>query len=373
MKVTLREKKLNAGKCSLYLDYYPPILKPETGKPTRREFLSLYLHDRPKTDLERSHNRETRILAENVRARRQLEIQAGNYGFLAKSKKTADFLLCFQQQAATHNSSKSAARTWINALIHFTDFCGGTCTFERVGKKFVEEFRDYLLTCHSRVSKKRTLSPNTASAYFQCFTAVIAQAVKDKILIENPTVDVKAIKTVEANREYLTLEELHLLAKTPCRMPEDLRRAALLSALTGLRFSDIQNLKWENVRHSKGMNDYLEFKIKKTGESLTLPMSSEARDLLNEAGKPSESVFENLDYGSMISVFIGRWAIAAGITKPITFHSFRHTFATAQLTAGTDLYTVSKLLGHKSIAKTQIYARIIDQKKIEAANKITLK
>ena len=62
----------------------------------------------------------------------------------------------------------------------------------------------------------------------------------------------------------------------------------------------------------------------------------------------------------------------AGISKTITFHCARHTYATLQLSAGTDIYTVSKLLGHRELKTTQIYAQVIDQRKKEAANRINL-
>jgi len=373
MKVTLREKVIKGSKRSLYLDFYPPLTLPGTGKTTRREFLKLYVYEKPKTELERYHNKETRLLAQTVAARRQLEIQAGNYGFLTKSKKGADFLKYFRGIIDNRGGEKSTEQTWENAYLYFFDFTGGSCAFERLTQKLVEDFRDYLLTCHTRRSKKQTLKQNSAAAYFQCFCAALTQAVKDKHLTENPAENVKAIKTTESSREYLTIEELQLLAKTECRMPDVLRRAALFSALTGMRFSDISRLRWQNVRESAATGNFVEFKIQKTGESLTLPISDEAFELLGERGAASEQVFHNLEYGGMTSIFIARWTLAAGITKTITFHSFRHTFATAQLTLGTDLYTVSKLLGHKSIQKTQVYARIVDEKKREAANKITLK
>jgi site-specific recombinase XerD len=70
--------------------------------------------------------------------------------------------------------------------------------------------------------------------------------------------------------------------------------------------------------------------------------------------------------------FLPGWTKNAGISRKITFHSFRHTFATLQITLGTDIYTVSKLLGHKNLQTTQIYAKIIDEKKREAVNKISL-
>jgi site-specific recombinase XerD len=68
-----------------------------------------------------------------------------------------------------------------------------------------------------------------------------------------------------------------------------------------------------------------------------------------------------------------KWLEKAGITKKITFHCFRHTFATLQLTNGTDIYTVSKMLGHTNVKTTQIYAKVVDEKKEKAAHVTKLK
>lgn len=65
-----------------------------------------------------------------------------------------------------------------------------------------------------------------------------------------------------------------------------------------------------------------------------------------------------------------RWCLKAGITKHITFHCGRHTFAVLQLSLGTEIYTVSKLLGHRELKTTQVYAQIMDAKKREAVNRI---
>lgn len=64
------------------------------------------------------------------------------------------------------------------------------------------------------------------------------------------------------------------------------------------------------------------------------------------------------------------WAIRAGVTKDITFHSGRHTFAVLMLDLGAEIYTVQKLLGHKEIATTEIYAKIMDKKKQAAVSMI---
>lgn len=75
-------------------------------------------------------------------------------------------------------------------------------------------------------------------------------------------------------------------------------------------------------------------------------------------------------FKSYISRVVARWAVLAGINKHITFHCARHTFATLCLTYDIDLYTVSKLLGHRDIKTTQIYAKLIDKKKDEAIDKL---
>lgn len=62
------------------------------------------------------------------------------------------------------------------------------------------------------------------------------------------------------------------------------------------------------------------------------------------------------------------WIEAIGLKKHVTFHVARHTFATLMLTLGADLYTTSKLLGHSKVTTTQIYAKIVDAKKVEAVN-----
>ena len=83
-------------------------------------------------------------------------------------------------------------------------------------------------------------------------------------------------------------------------------------------------------------------------------------------------VFDGLKYSAYNNRHLYQWIGAAGITKKISFHNFRHTYATLQLLYGTDIYTVSNLLGHKGLKTTQIYAKVADQSKRKAADKIKL-
>mgnify|MGYP003447429998 CR=1 FL=1 len=151
-----------------------------------------------------------------------------------------------------------------------------------------------------------------------------------------------------------------------------MKRAALFSALTGLRFSDIKNLVWREIHHSTENGYSIHFTQQKTKGVEVLPISEQAYSLLGERKEPTDKVFEGLTYSAYENKHLYQWIGAAGITKDITFHCFRHTFATLQLSKGTDIYTVSKMLGHRKIKTTQIYAKIIDQTKRDAADKIKL-
>jgi len=137
------------------------------------------------------------------------------------------------------------------------------------------------------------------------------------------------------------------------------KRAFLFSCFTGLRLSDIEALTWDRIRDSgKGMQ--VESTQIKTGKAVYVPLSSNALAQLPERGRGR--VF-NLPVRYTMGEILANWVKRAGITKHITYHCSRHTYATLLLTYGANLYTVSSLLGHTDISTTQIYARIVDENK----------
>ena len=136
--------------------------------------------------------------------------------------------------------------------------------------------------------------------------------------------------------------------------------------MCGLRVSDIRKLTWSDLQQSGG-RVRIEIKMQKTKEPLYLPISDEALKWLPERGETKDGdIIFPLTHEGTVNDTLQHWANVAGITKHISFHVARHTHATMLLTLGADLYTVSKLLGHKNIATTQIYAKIVDKKKEEA-------
>ncbi len=367
-KVKLRTKDISGNRKSLYLDFYPPITHPDTGELTRREFLGLHLYDKPKTPFDKQHNIDTKALAENIRATRQIEIQNGQYGFLSTNDLNANFVDYFKELADKHNQRNR--EIWLCALHYLKEFSGGTIRFTDITPKFCNDFKAYLLK-EPRIRSKLPISQNTAFSYFNKLKAALKQAYKDGRIKSDISAKVERIKEAETERQFLTMEELNTLAKTECSLPL-LKQAALFASLTGLRFSDIQKLTWAEVQHSKAEGYYLRFRQKKTKGVEVLPISEQAYNILGKPGLPDESVFEGLQYSAFMNFHLKRWVLKAGITKNITFHSFRHTYATLQLSKGTDIFTVSKLLGHRELKTTMIYAKIIDQTKREAADKIKL-
>lgn len=218
--------------------------------------------------------------------------------------------------------------------------------------------------------KKGTVSRNTAATYFSIFKAALKQAFVDGYLTIDLAAKAKGIPEQESRREYLTIEELNTLGATECESPI-IKRAALFSALTGMRHVDIQKLKWKEIVRD-GEHWRVNFTQQKTKGVEYTPISDQAYELCGDRLDDNRLVFEGLPAPSWISKPLARWIKAAGITKHITFHCFRHTFATLQLTNGTDIYTVSKMLGHTNVRTTQIYTKVVDAKKETAADAIKI-
>jgi integrase len=212
------------------------------------------------------------------------------------------------------------------------------------------------------------LSQNTKVSYWRKLKACLNQAVRDHIIPSNPCDGIEGFKEDESERVYLTKEEVGLMWNTECQYPV-LKRAFLFSCLTGLRKSDIERLHWGEV-HKQGEFTRIIFRQKKTGGVEYIDLNEQAVSLMGERGEDNERVFAGFHYSAYLNVELNRWALRAGITKHISYHTSRHTFALMMLDLGVDIYTVSRLLGHKEINTTMVYAHILDSKKQEAMSRI---
>ena len=266
---------------------------------------------------------------------------------------------------------------WRSCLKYLEMYCDEKTTFHDVTPEFIKGFKNFLNTVEKDTHKRsvraerdafRPLSQNSKVSYFNKLRACINQAFEDHIIAVNPMRGIEGFKTAEVKRDYLTLEEIRTLANTPCRYP-CLKRSFMFSCLTGLRKSDIQKLTWGEIR-KQGEFTRIVFKQKKTGGQEYLDITPQAEQYLGERGESDQLVFSGFSYSAYTSLELRRWCMAAGIDKEITFHCARHTFAVLMLDLGADIYTVSKLLGHKELSTTQIYAKVLDKRKQEAVNLI---
>ncbi len=378
IKVTLRKKAIAGGKkLSLYLDYYPPIYDSAANEFSRREFLKLYLIARPSNAFDKMANEENLNTAKMIQIRRQTELLKDDIytefekGLLRlKEIGEISFLDYFQTQGKKRIGINYDI--WDYAIGYFKDFIQtDSLTFSELTPSLIEGFRDYMLQAKSRRNPDKKLSVNSAHSYFNKLKAALKQAYKEGFLQQDLNAAVEYIKEEDVQRNFLYLEEAQLLFDTDCPKPI-VKEAALFSILTGLRYSDIEKLEWSEIEYSQYDGPFIRFKQQKTAGQETLPISEHAFEILGERKKAGTKVFDGLKKWD-IDRFVPIWVAAAGITKHITFHCFRHTYATLQLNSGTDIFTVSKLLGHKNVRTTQVYAKVIDKTKRESTHRIKLR
>lgn len=369
--VTLRQRTLPSGRTTLYLDI---ICR---GK---RKVESLKLFLIPETSrADKQKNKETLKLAEAIRAKRVVEFQNKEFGFksdFAEETNFYDYYVAITEKRLGKDSRGNWGN-WRSCLKHLEKYDPNIrkLSFADITREWVQGFRDYLEKeacawgCDYRNRfKDHPLSQNSKQSYFNKLRACLNQAVEERIIPSSPIYGVECFKEVEGTRMYLTIDEVKQLAKTDCEYPA-VKRAFLFSCLTGLRRSDIIRLKWSDIHQQDGYTRII-FTQKKTGGLEYLDISKQAAELIGEHGKPSDYVFGGIPAVTCTNEALKRWVLRTGINKKITFHCGRHTFAVMMLDLGVDIYTVSKLLGHRELSTTQIYAKVLDKNKQNAVSKI---
>jgi integrase len=373
--VRIRRKQLTNGNKSLILDTYIQ------GK-RNREYLRLYLipeHNKADKDT----NANTLRLANAIKSKRIVELQNNEHGFkntsIKANTKVIDYInfLADEELGKTGNK-RSYYYTFHSLIKHVTAYAGDNTTFKQVDSEFVRKFIVYLRSAKNfnfvnstKGMEDTILSLNTQHNLFKKFAYVIKKAIKAEILSVNPLdkIDDKdKPKSEESRREYLTIEEIKKLIKTECRN-EMIKRSFLFCCLCGLRYSDVNKLTWGEFQTGNQGETVLRLRVTKTKRYEDFPISNEALKWLPDKGnaKDADSVF-TLPKNDHANMKLQKWCKDAGINKKISFHCSRHTAATLNLSLGIPIETVSKLLGHTKISTTQIYAKIIDEKKKEAVN-----
>lgn len=366
MKVSIiKKKRKETGKIELHLSYYEKKVRSFKS-------LGIVLFDpdfQKLTNEQKRHNREKLLQAEMICNAEKDKVIQGNFGIETIQKQRSSFLAFVERVAQDRNTSKGNEGNWYSMIKHLKNFMKHDITFEQVDVKFLNDFKSYLDKVIQNTGKP--LSSNTKVAYYNKLRAALKQAVREDIIRKSPAMYTVGFKSEDVQRQFLTAEELKKVVKADCEIPI-IKRAFLFSCLTGLRWSDVMKLKWSEIYHDESNGFYIRFRQQKTKGAETQFLSDEAIDLIGDKGLPDDLVFKGLKYSSWNNQKLAQWMMRAGVTKTITFHCARHTFAVLQLAGGTDIFTVNKLLGHKDLPTTLIYAKVLDKSKLAASTIIKL-
>lgn len=364
--VHLRTRLLKNGNRSLYLDMCVDGVR-------KQEHLKLYLTPEI-TAAERKRNRETLMIANSVKARRILEIQNGRFNF--ENKERGKILLIEWmnnlRDEAFGVKSANYLGTMKSTIGHLEKYIGKRKVALRdVDRNFVIGFIRFMRK--TPTYRGVPLGPESIYTYYITLCIALNKAVKREIIDKNPCDMIPAEdkpQRSESHREYLTLDEIKSLIDTECKDVR-VKRLFLFSCFTGLRLKDIYSLKWKDLKEIEEGVYQVEIIQQKTKKVVTVPLSENALTWLpNRYMDGEENRIFPMPETSCAYDYLHDWAKKAGITKNVTFHVGRHTYATMLLYYGADLYTVSKLLGHSNVKTTQIYAKVMDETKRKAVNLI---
>lgn len=357
----LRQRKLSDGRISLFIDFI------KNGK-HKYEFLNLYLLPETSEKIRRENQKVSRQADEILQERTVSYLITKSEERIVKDLSETPLtefidIIIDERTTKTHKRTNqlTTARYNLNLFRPGTKLCD-------IDKKFCMEYSMWLKTSY-RTKWGNLLKSQTAFDYFWQLGIILKNAQRMGYLKSNPwnQLDNKdKVREPEREHRFLTLDEVKLLETTPYKK-DMIRRAFLFACFCGLRISDVLNLKWQDIKDGNGYK-YLTIIMKKTSKPITIPLTAKALEWLPGKIENEKVVFYGLPCESQIRKHLKKWARLAGISGKFHFHVSRHTYGTMLMTAGVDIYTASKMMGHSDIRATQLYANIIEQKKKEAVN-----
>jgi integrase/recombinase XerD len=358
MSVTLRKRKNADGSYSLRLDIY------QDGVRTIETLKHLKL-SKGNTIEERARNKENLKLAEEICHQRGVELEANNYNVETDTGKRTVILDWMESYIREYN--KSDIRNIIGAKNRFQTFLERKkltrLTFGNLKPLLIEEFIDYL--------ESKSIGEG-AKSYYGRFRKMINTAYKSRILKENILDFVgKSPKGEALEKDTLTTEEVQKLLDTPFKNKnKHIKNAFILACMTGLRWGDVEDLKWEHINIEKNLLKKIQKKNKK-------PVSVHINDTvygLIGRDKPENGkipVF-NLPTHKSVTTAIKKWIKESQIDLKITFHNARHTFGTNLASNEVDGYTITRMMGQSNMAQANRYIKIANERKEKATNSLNL-
>lgn len=233
---------------------------------------------------------------------------------------------------------------------------------KEITSQFIEDYYSYLL-------EERKLAGSTLLTSITKLKQIMLIAQRKGYVQVNPFAGFR-FKAKTRDRGYLTEDELQRFMTVELRRykQRQIRDIFVFCAFTGLAYADVRKLTFDDIQTSFDGELWLIAKRKKTNVTFHVKLLPIAKQLIEQyrALAKSNFVFPVPSNAENMNRSLRRIAKQCGINKRISSHVARHTFATRLITKGVDVYTVSKMLGHKDIRTTQIYAQVIQKKQNEA-------
>ena len=397
----LGAKILSDGRESLFLDYYfgykmvysERLGKEVAKKDRKREYLSLYLWQAPRTPLERTQNKETLELAKNIRYEKGQQLLEDSEGY--RLKKNVDINFLDWMRAYYEAYTKADKRHIKRAHDCFIDFLVDP-NFEYTpqpdwseakiakAKKEFEKKKQRVSIRPQQITKEKIIEfteylqhrfrGEGAHTLYARFKKVIKAAVENDVMRKNPCTGVIIkIDNGSLKKDVLSIDEIQALIAT--HYPGEstnIRRAFIFCLYCGLRWCDVKDLTYSNVDYSNKLLKFEQAKTKghSSASSVVIPLNDGLLHLIGEPTDSKDSLIFPLPSHNMCLKALRHWVKRANIDKHITWHCARHSFAVNILNNGANIKTVASLLGHSGLRHTEKYTRAVDSLKQEAINSL---
>lgn len=273
----------------------------------------------------------------------------------------------------SYKTSQNYLFSYINELLKTTDLY-----LKELNYQFLLGFESYLRN-YQPTNGQSAIQNNTVMKHIQRLRKMIKMAVEMEWINKDPFI--KFSPTIEKKqREYLSETELEKIQNYHSNIPRLrlVKDLFLFSCYTGLSYIDIRNLSPDNIVKGIDGGNWIMTKRQKTGTSVKVPLLEPAEKLMKSSTENYRKIDVNKIFPTIsnqkVNSYLKEIADVCGITKNLTFHMARHTFATTvTLSNGIPIETVSKMLGHTKLTTTQIYAKIVDRKVSEDMSILKMK
>lgn len=298
--------------------------------------------------------------------------------FLGIGKKRHSLIGLFKQKNEAFKKLIGVTRTrgtlsnYLNSLKHLQafiqfEFHKNDVDLQEIDEDFIFKFDYYLRTV-------KNLKDNSVCLYTTPVRSVIKLAIQKDIIQKNPCIHYK-IRMKETHRVFLIKEDIVKLNNVELRSKSDfIRDMFLFSCFTGLSHIDLKQLKKEDIQYSTDGSLWLIKRRRKTSVTSTVKLLDIPKKIiLKYRGVSGTDFVFSMPETGVCNYHLKLISKKAEIGKHISFHTARHTFATLFLSEGVSIESISKMMGHKDIKTTQIYAKIINEKISKEIDEFVLK